>query len=153
MTDQNPENKDSKCPFCIGAGGETLFEDGICRVILVAGEEGKAFPGFCRVVYKWHVREMSDLDAAEQRHLFNVVMATEQAVRTTQHPDKVNLASLGNVTPHVHWHVIPRWKDDSHFPAPIWSAPQRDAKVRTMVDKAALSNNLNAALKACLRAM
>ena len=31
-------------------------------------------------------------------------------------PDKMNLASLGNMTPHVHWHVIPRFRDDRHFP-------------------------------------
>jgi diadenosine tetraphosphate (Ap4A) HIT family hydrolase len=40
-------------------------------------------------------------------------------------PDKVNLASLGNVVPHLHWHVVPRWTDDSHYPAPIWSAAAR----------------------------
>jgi len=27
--------------------------------------------------------------------------------------------------PHVHWHVIPRWLDDSHFPQPIWANPRR----------------------------
>jgi diadenosine tetraphosphate (Ap4A) HIT family hydrolase len=36
------------------------------------------------------------------------------------HPDKINLASFGNVVPHLHWHVIPRFEDDAHFPAPIW---------------------------------
>jgi diadenosine tetraphosphate (Ap4A) HIT family hydrolase len=40
-------------------------------------------------------------------------------------PDKINLACLGNVVPHLHWHVIPRWRDDSHFPAPIWAAAKR----------------------------
>jgi diadenosine tetraphosphate (Ap4A) HIT family hydrolase len=34
----------------------------------------------------------------------------------------VNLASLGNITPHLHWHVIPRFADDPHFPNPIWAA-------------------------------
>jgi len=39
--------------------------------------------------------------------------------------DKMNLASLGNQTPHVHWHVVPRFRDDRHFPGPIWAAAQR----------------------------
>jgi diadenosine tetraphosphate (Ap4A) HIT family hydrolase len=39
--------------------------------------------------------------------------------------DKMNLASLGNQTPHVHWHVVPRFRDDRHFPGPIWATPKR----------------------------
>ncbi|HXN14887.1 MAG TPA: HIT domain-containing protein, partial [Usitatibacter sp.] len=41
-------------------------------------------------------------------------------------PDKMNLASLGNMVAHVHWHVVPRYRDDRHFPKPIWSTPQRE---------------------------
>jgi diadenosine tetraphosphate (Ap4A) HIT family hydrolase len=57
--------------------------------------------------------------------LMDVVFATERALRRIMQPDKINLASLGNVVPHLHWHVIPRWRDDSHFPAPIWAAATR----------------------------
>ena len=39
-------------------------------------------------------------------------------------PDKVNLAALGNMVPHLHWHVIPRWRGDRHFPDAIWAAPR-----------------------------
>jgi diadenosine tetraphosphate (Ap4A) HIT family hydrolase len=41
-------------------------------------------------------------------------------------PDKINLASLGNVVPHLHWHVIPRFADDPHFPNPVWGQRLRD---------------------------
>jgi diadenosine tetraphosphate (Ap4A) HIT family hydrolase len=44
-------------------------------------------------------------------------------------PDKMNLASLGNMTPNVHWHVVPRFRDDQHYPTPVWAAPQREAVV------------------------
>ena len=54
-------------------------------------------------------------------------MDVEEAIRATMQADKMNLASLGNMTPHVHWHVIPRFRDDRHFPGPIWAAPQREA--------------------------
>jgi diadenosine tetraphosphate (Ap4A) HIT family hydrolase len=40
-------------------------------------------------------------------------------------PEKINLASLGNQVPHLHWHVIARFSDDAHFPGPIWASPQR----------------------------
>lgn len=66
---------------------------------------------------------MTDLDPGNRRHLMNVVFAVEMALRRLLRPDKINLATLGNMVPHLHWHVIPRWRDDSHFPAAIWAAP------------------------------
>lgn len=118
------------CELCDTPGGEILWQDGRCRVIRVGGAEAAAFPGFCRVVWLTHVREMSDLAPADRRHLLDIVAATETAVRDVVAPDKINLASLGNVVPHLHWHVIPRWADDSHFPAPIWAAPARPIPAR-----------------------
>jgi diadenosine tetraphosphate (Ap4A) HIT family hydrolase len=55
------------------------------------------------------------------------VFAVEAALREIAQPDKINLASLGNVVPHLHWHVIPRWADDVNFPDAIWAAPRRAA--------------------------
>ena len=49
-------------------------------------------------------------------------------MRETMQPDKMNLASLGNMTPHVHWHVIPRFEDDAHFPTPVWATRQREPR-------------------------
>jgi diadenosine tetraphosphate (Ap4A) HIT family hydrolase len=85
------------------------------------------YPGFLRVILKRHAREMTDLDPAGRDALMAVVWTVEQAVRETMRPDKMNLASLGNMVPHVHWHVIPRFRDDRHFPGPIWAAPTRDS--------------------------
>jgi diadenosine tetraphosphate (Ap4A) HIT family hydrolase len=126
------------CELCESPGGEVLWQDGRCRVIRVAGAEAQAFPGFCRVIWKEHVREMSDLATADRRHLLDVVGAVEAAVRAVVAPAKINLASLGNVVPHLHWHVIPRWTDDSHFPAPIWAAAARPAPARPQPASAAL---------------
>ena len=76
---------------------------------------------------------MTDLDPNDRRHAMNVVFAVETALRALAAPDKINLAALGNMVPHLHWHVIPRWRDDSHFPAPIWAAanPARESAVAT----------------------
>jgi diadenosine tetraphosphate (Ap4A) HIT family hydrolase len=43
-------------------------------------------------------------------------------------PTKINLAALGNMVPHLHWHVIARFDWDSHFPQPIWGTRQRDVQ-------------------------
>ena len=115
----------SACELCDSPGGEILWQDERCRVLRVGGAEAAAFPGFCRVVWNAHVREMTDLAVADRQHLFEVLTAVETVVRSLVRPDKINLACLGNVVPHLHWHVIPRWTDDSHFPAPVWAAAAR----------------------------
>ena len=100
-----------------------LWQNDLCRVVRVDEPD---YPGFVRVILKRHAREMGDLSRQEREALMDVVFAVEGAVRETMRPDKMNLASLGNMTPHVHWHVVPRFHDDRHFPNPIWAAPQRE---------------------------
>ena len=112
------------CKLCTTTGGTILWESPTCRVVRV---DDPQYPGFCRVIWTAHVREMTDLEPAERQFMMNLVFAVEKVVRTLFAPDKVNLASLGNLTPHLHWHVIPRWRDDRHFPEPIWGHAQRDS--------------------------
>ena len=114
------------CEFCASPGGAVLWQNDICRVVKVDEPD---YPGFCRVILKRHARELTDLSESERGALMSVVFAVEAAVRETMQPDKMNVASLGNMTPHVHWHVVPRFRDDRHFPNPIWAAPQRDRAV------------------------
>ena len=123
-------DRGAECELCVAPGGETLWADDFCRVVRVTDTAAEGFPGYCRIVLQRHVAEMSDLDHVSARRLMDVVLATERAVRKTAHPDKINLASLGNLVPHLHWHVIPRWRDDSHFPAPIWAVPRHDPTPR-----------------------
>lgn len=113
----------TNCELCETTGGELLWQDAFCRVILVADKD---YPGFCRVIWHEHIKEMSDLTTVQQNRMMRVVFAVEAAVRDTLKPDKINLASLGNMVPHLHWHVIPRFKEDKHFPNPIWGEAQRE---------------------------
>ncbi|WP_028453433.1 HIT family protein [Chitinilyticum aquatile] len=114
----------STCPLCREAGGELLWQSDLCRVVLADEPD---YPGFCRVILTRHAAEMSDLAQGERDELMRVVYAVEAALRATLDVDKINLASLGNMVPHMHWHVIPRWQDDRHFPAPVWAQPARAA--------------------------
>jgi len=122
------------CQLCHPENETVLWRDERCRVILVDDAD---YPGFCRVIWGGHVKEMTDLPEAERVHFMRVVFAVEATLRELMRPDKINLASLGNMTPHVHWHVVPRFRDDRHFPAPIWAAPRREtattASPRTMM--------------------
>jgi diadenosine tetraphosphate (Ap4A) HIT family hydrolase len=106
------------------SGGNEIYRCETYRIVLV---DDVSFPGFCRVIWNAHVAEATDLDWPERSVLMNAVWLIEQAVREVMAPDKVNLASLGNVVPHLHWHVIPRYRDDTHFPSPVWAAASRPA--------------------------
>lgn len=110
------------CDFCSGSGGRVLWQGARCRVVYV---DEPGYPGFCRVIWNAHVKEMTDLDEPGRAHFLQTVFAVEAALRDLLSPDKINLACLGNVTPHLHWHVIPRYADDPHFPLPIWAAARR----------------------------
>src|SRR4051794_6792414 len=97
----------------------TVWRDDKLAVIIV---DDANYPGFCRVIWNAHVKEMSDLSSAERGLLNDAVLRVELALREVMAPTKINLASLGNVVPHLHWHVIPRFADDAHFPNPVWAA-------------------------------
>ena len=99
-----------------------MWSDARCRVLHVTDA---TFAGFCRVVWGTHVAEFSDLDDAARTHVMRVVAGVEKGLRDLLAPDKVNLASLGNLVPHLHWHVIPRFTDDPHFPEPVWGDRKR----------------------------
>lgn len=111
------------CPLCAQDGGTVVWRKSKLRVIR-ADEPG--FPAFYRVVWNDHVAEFSDLNTADRAHCMDVVSQVEQALRQHLQPTKINLAALGNMVPHLHWHVIARFDWDSHFPAPVWAAAQRE---------------------------
>lgn len=113
------------CELCEGPGGVLLWQDARLRVVRV---EDPDHPSFCRVIWNRHVKEFTDLPAADREYSMHVVCAVELSLRHLVKPDKINLASLGNMTPHLHWHVIPRFADDRHFPNPVWGAAQRESR-------------------------
>jgi diadenosine tetraphosphate (Ap4A) HIT family hydrolase len=118
---------ENNCVYCDRTSEVVVWSDADCRVLHVTDSK---FPGFCRVVWNSHVREFSDLDEAARIHLMRVVATVENGLRDLLTPDKINLASFGNAVPHLHWHVIPRYRDDSHYPESIWGAPQREGVAR-----------------------
>ena len=124
----------STCPLCHPTGETVLWQSPQARVLRV---NDPAWPGFCRVVWNAHVAEMTDLAHAERSYLMALVYGVESALRRVLSPTKINLASLGNQVPHLHWHVIPRFADDAAFPDAIW-APARRAGAPRTADWAAL---------------
>jgi len=128
------------CELCDNPGGELVWQNALCRVVRVDDPD---YPGFCRVILNQHLKEMADLSDSDRNAFMRVVFAVEQALTILMRPDKINLASLGNLVPHVHWHVIPRFRDDPHFPQPIWGARARDGSRRAAPDLEKLRNTLD----------
>ncbi len=110
------------CELCETPGGEVLHQGAQFRVVLVDDDN---YPGFCRVIWRDHVKEVTDLNELDRMLLMDVLWQVEHVVREVMQPEKINLASFGNMVPHLHWHVIPRYADDVHFPQPVWGQPQR----------------------------
>jgi diadenosine tetraphosphate (Ap4A) HIT family hydrolase len=125
------------------AAGPLLWQD--AQLAVVAVDEAE-YPGFTRVVWKAHVKEMTDLAPAERARVMEVVWQVELAQRAVMAPEKINLASFGNMTPHVHWHVIPRYLGDAHFPNPTWAVAQRSAGAEALAARRALLPQLHAAI-------
>lgn len=119
--------KEKDCPLCHVCHTQNeriLLETANLRVIVVENEP--LTPIFCRVIWKAHVAEMTDLPLEKRHEIMEMVYRVESALRQVFQPTKINLASLGNMVPHLHWHIIARFEDDAHFPAPIWANPVRE---------------------------
>jgi diadenosine tetraphosphate (Ap4A) HIT family hydrolase len=114
--------KVSGCALCETDGGPVIFRNEKLRIVQA---EEAGFPGFYRVVWNQHVAEFSALDENDRAACMNAVVAVERVLLEVLKPSKINLASLGNMVPHLHWHVIPRFDWDSHYPGSVWASPQR----------------------------
>ena len=128
MTAVNPSSPLSRvegCLLCQTVSGRVVFE---AREFRVIHAEEAGFPAFYRVIWRDHVAEFSDLSRADRALCMDIVALVEQSLRMHLQvpPTKINLAALGNMVPHLHWHVIARFDWDSHFPAPVWAAAQRN---------------------------
>lgn len=136
------------CDLCGHDGGLLVVRTDKLRVIRAHEPD---HPAFYRVIWNAHVPEWTDLVPADRSHLMQAVAKVETVLRHSLRPTKVNLASLGNVVPHLHWHVIARFADDSHFPNPIWGPAVREVAPDRLQALQAAMPALDEAIVATLR--
>jgi len=72
-------------------------------------------------------RELIDLDEGDQRLLLGEIDRVARVLEAMLHPDKLNIAALGNVVPQLHVHVIARFTSDAAWPNPVWGRGERVA--------------------------
>ncbi len=133
------------CDLCelLASAATPIWRNERLSIVLV---DDAAYPGFCRVVWNSHVKEMTDLSVDERNEVMQAVWHIEAAQREVMAPHKINVASLGNMTPHVHWHVIPRYQDDAQFPGPVWVPVARTTSADVLAARRALVPQLLAAI-------
>lgn len=146
----SPASPATACVLCQEAGGQLVWQNARLRLIR-ADEAG--FPAFYRIVWQAHVAEFSDLSAAERHTCMDAVALVEQVLRRHLQPSKINLATLGNVVPHLHWHIVARFAWDSHFPAPVWASAQRPRDGQREAALAAQLPAVDAALQQALQGL
>lgn len=134
----------SVCPLCSPVGEKVLFKNDLFRVIQV---DDANYPGYFRVIVNEHIKEMSQLNLEDQVRIISVLSEIEKIVLEKMKPIKINWAQLGNMVPHLHWHLIARYEDDAAFPDSIWSTSHRQTAQTVLEERKALANSCAQAIQ------
>jgi len=111
------------CPMCTKWEDEPSYRIAELEYCYVSLNSDQFFPGYCFVFTKNHVTELFLLDAASRCRIIEEVNRVAAALYATFKPTKINYELLGNMVPHMHWHIVPRFTSDPLWPRPIWSEP------------------------------
>ena len=96
----------------------------------------QTYRGYCILIYDdTHVTRIDQLTAEGWAKLANDIFTSETAVYKSMQPDHINIASIGMLVPHLHWHIIPRYKNDPRWGGPIWTSDLEDMAVKKLHDE------------------
>ena len=74
-------------------------------------------------------KEFSQCTQEEKTEILRCLDIIEKLMLEYYKPEKINIASFGNYLPHVHFHIMARFKEDSYFPESLWGQKQREANL------------------------
>jgi len=75
-------------------------------------------------------KEFSECSRDERMMIFDTLDLIEKEMIRYFKPEKINIASFGNMLPRVHWHIMARFLNDSYFPEPMWGIKQREGEIK-----------------------
>lgn len=122
--------KDQNCGYCMREENPALldaFGIFICKLSvsdLILFKE-QSHPGRCIVAYKDHVSELTDLSDDERSAFFADVARASKAIHAAFHPDKVNYGAYGDTGRHLHFHLVPKYKDQFEWGGVFQMDPKR----------------------------
>ncbi len=76
------------------------------------------------------LKEFSQCNSETKMEILRALDIIEKEMLSYFNPEKINIASFGNYVPHVHFHIMARFKEDSYFPEPMWGKKQRESKLK-----------------------
>ena len=117
------------CPMCTKWQEDAdlrIVELDACYVVL---NRDQFFAGYCFVFTKAHVTELFHLDVETRQGIIEEVNAVAAALHRVFSPTKLNYELLGNMVPHMHWHLVPRFSDGPLWPQPIWSEAHAELRL------------------------
>jgi diadenosine tetraphosphate (Ap4A) HIT family hydrolase len=128
MTHDTP----ATCPLCLPRpdDSESWIKVRKLAVSTLYLDRNQTYRGHCQLIYDdGHATGIEALSHPKYIQLMNDVYRAAGAIQRTCHPDHMNYASLGNVVPHVHWHLVPRYRSDPRWGAPIYTTDSGDMPV------------------------
>jgi len=101
----------------------TVGDLGMSRLLLM---DDARWPWLILVPRRAGLRELIELERDAQHALLEEINACAHVLHALDKPDKLNIATLGNVVPQLHVHVIARHVGDAAWPRPVWGAGTRE---------------------------
>lgn len=97
-------------------------------------EDNQFYKGYTIFLCKKHVFELHELDEEFKNEFLKEMSNVSEAVFKAFKPVKLNYELLGNKDPHLHWHIIPRYKNDPNLQMPVW-VMERSKRAKNNKDK------------------
>jgi len=111
-----------KCPFCKLLENEVSDETFVCQ--MQSGSlyvhRDQSFRGRCIFILNTHIEDLTQLDIEQFTKFGEEMLIIAKSIKRVFRPALINYAVLGNGIQHLHWHIIPRYEDDSNWGSPPW---------------------------------
>lgn len=117
------------CPFCPPRPDDSPFWIKIATLgtSTLYLDRNQTYRGHCLLVFDArHVIGMESLAPGEFTGFMADFHASARAIAAACQPDLMNYASLGNVVPHLHWHLVPRYKNDPRWGGPVYTTTREE---------------------------
>lgn len=116
----------NNCPMCLRWEEDSALRIAEMTHSYVILNRDQFFPGYTLLFTKNHVTELFHLDKTIRGELTEEISHVAEALFNVFQPSKINYELLGNMVPHMHWHLVPRFSSEALWPRPIWSEPHEE---------------------------
>lgn len=109
--------KDENCAYCMQGELVAQFGYPCCELehSMVFVFKEQSHRGRCIVASKSHVSELVDLSEEERNGYFSDIAKVARAMHKAFSPDKINYGAYGDTGKHLHFHLVPKYKDETEW--------------------------------------